>query len=167
MRIDQGLARSCAITPAPIARAGSHASATTPAWRVAGCERSACFFSASVRAMRASLVGVALGIAQVASLEPRRWCTRCHVHSTAATIPNVLGQTTHHRVDRHDRVVVGARARPLNPSFSSTTARANANEARCAGSADGLAPNTSKPRWGGRTGAGLCGFDLCVVASRT
>ena len=52
--------------------------------------------------MRASLVCVALGIAQVASLEPRRWCTRCHVHSTAATIPNVLGQTTHHWVDRHD-----------------------------------------------------------------
>ena len=52
--------------------------------------------------MRASLVCVALSIAQVASLEPRRWCTRCHVRSMAATIPNVLGQTTHHWVDRHD-----------------------------------------------------------------
>ena len=62
--------------------------------------------------MRASLVGVALGIAQVASLEPRRWCTRCHVHSTAATIPNVLSQTAHHWVDWHDRVVECARARP-------------------------------------------------------
>ena len=62
--------------------------------------------------MRASLVCVALGIAQVASLEPRRWCTRCHVHSTAATIPNVLGQTTHHWVDRHDRAVECAHVRP-------------------------------------------------------
>ena len=84
----------------------------TPACRVAGCERSACFFSASVRAMRASLVCVALAIAQVASLEPRRWCTRCHVRPTAATIPNVLGQTTHHWVGRYDLAVECARARP-------------------------------------------------------
>ena len=62
--------------------------------------------------MRASLVCVALGIAQVASLEPRRWCTRCHVRSTAATIPNVLGQTTHHWVGRCDLAVECARARP-------------------------------------------------------
>ena len=62
--------------------------------------------------MRASLVCVALGIAQVASLEPRRWCTRCHVHLTAVTNPNVLGQTTHHWVDRHDRAVECAHVRP-------------------------------------------------------
>ena len=62
--------------------------------------------------MRASLVCVALAIAQVASLEPRRWCTRCNVRPTAATIPNVLGQTTHHWVGRYDLAVECARARP-------------------------------------------------------
>ena len=56
--------------------------------------------------MRASVVCFSLVIAQVTSLEPRRWCTRCHVPSTAATVPHVLGQTTHHCDDRHDRVDV-------------------------------------------------------------
>ena len=45
-------------------------------------------------------------IAQVTSLEPRRWCTRCHVHSTADTVPYVLGQTTHDCVDRHNQMDV-------------------------------------------------------------
>ena len=61
--------------------------------------------------MRASLLCVSLVIAQVTSLEPRRWCTRCHVHSTAATVP-VLGQTTHHWVDRHDWAAVCIRSQP-------------------------------------------------------
>ena len=61
--------------------------------------------------MRASLLCVSLVIAQVTSLEPRRWCTRCHVHSTAAMVP-VLGQTTHHWVDRHDRAAVCIRSQP-------------------------------------------------------
>ena len=56
--------------------------------------------------MRASVVCFSLIIAQVTSLEPRRWCTRCHVPSTAATVPHVLGQTTHQCDDRHDRVDV-------------------------------------------------------------
>ena len=61
--------------------------------------------------MRASLLCVSLVIAQVTSLEPRRWFTRCHVHSTAATVP-VLGQTTHRWVDRHDRAAVCIRSQP-------------------------------------------------------
>ena len=63
-------------------------------------------------AMRASLVCYSLAIAQVTSLEPQRWCTRCPVHSTAATVPYVLGQTTHPWVDRHDRLDVCSCTQP-------------------------------------------------------
>ena len=62
--------------------------------------------------MRASLVCYSLAIAQVTSLEPRRWCTRCPVHSTAATVPCVLGQTTHPWVDQHDRLDVCSCTQP-------------------------------------------------------
>ena len=71
-----------------------------------------CFYSANAEVMRARVVCFALIIAQVTSLEPRRWCTRCHVPSTAATVPHVLGQTTHHCDDRHDRVDVCSCTQP-------------------------------------------------------
>ena len=82
------------------------------AWRVAGCQQSVCVSGANVGAMRASLVCYSLAIAQVTSLEPRRWCTRCPVHSTAATVPCVLGQTTHPWVDQHDRLDVCSCTQP-------------------------------------------------------
>ena len=82
------------------------------AWRVAGRQQSVCFYSANAEVMRTHVVCSALIIAQVTSLEPRRMCTRCHVHSTAATVPHVLGQTTHPWVDRHDRLNVCSYTQP-------------------------------------------------------